>query len=403
MNKIIWISAAVLSVAACAKNEVIPVNSGENQEITFNVAPKTKADPEPDPKPDPKPKKEAFSTNNVFASWAYYLPTGTDWDQKSDNPKEETYPKEYISGAEIAYREKTEGSAEKVWKAEKTYYWPKNGSLTFFAYSLNKGNLKLNEAAASMVMCDPFQGIYANIDLSVDKNVDFLVADIKADQKANTTTTGEAGKYYTDGVPTLFRHRLSYLAFNVKTDQDYSAAGKKLELKSITFNNISSYGEYRQFATEIAGQTYPSGFRAADATGTVSYTRIPTTESPFTMEIKSSNTGSGVLVSDTDNSLYIPQTFADNATIEVVYTITTKVLNSDDVVETVKKTIKLKELFPKTYDTVDHTKVISEGWEMGKKYTINLTFTLNEILWDPAVQDWEDVNIGTDTKPIIVG
>ena len=65
MNKIIWISAAVLSVAACAKNEVIPVNSGENQEITFNVAPKTKAGPQTQP--------GEFSTGNVFASWAYYL------------------------------------------------------------------------------------------------------------------------------------------------------------------------------------------------------------------------------------------------------------------------------------------------------------------------------------------
>lgn len=44
-----------------------------------------------------------------------------------------------------------------------------------------------------------------------------------------------------------------------------------------------------------------------------------------------------------------------------------------------------------------------EKWEMGKKYTIYLTFTLDEILWDPAVQDWENVNIGAGTKPIIVG
>ena len=61
MNKIIWISAAVLSVAACAKNEVIPVNSGENQEITFNVAPKTKA-------------ATKFADNLKFKSYAYYLP-----------------------------------------------------------------------------------------------------------------------------------------------------------------------------------------------------------------------------------------------------------------------------------------------------------------------------------------
>ena len=147
MNKIIWISAAVLSVAACAKNEVIPVNSGENQEITFNVAPKTKAD-------DAHEHKE-FEKDKVFASWAYYLPEGKTWDAnyavyksksvdqnwKPEEDKDYTVPQEYISGAEIAYREKTKGSTEKVWKAEKTYYWPKNGSLTFFAYSLNKGNL----------------------------------------------------------------------------------------------------------------------------------------------------------------------------------------------------------------------------------------------------------------------
>ena len=382
MNKIIWISAAVLSVAACAKNEVIPVNSGENQEITFNVAPKTKAHTE-------------FDKHFKFKSYAYYLPGDDKWGNPSNTNT--AAPSLYIDGAEIAYRDKTTGSKEKVWKADKTYYWPKNGSLTFFAYSLNKENLKLDDAAASMVMCDPSQGIYAHIDLSVDKNVDFLVADIKADQKANTTTTGESGKYYTDGVPTLFRHRLSYLAFNVKTDKDYSAAGKKLELKSITFNRISSYGEYRQFAITSFGRFYPSGFNTSYATGhvgTINFTRISTAESPFTMEIKSS----GSSISDMDNFLYIPQTFADDSYIEVVYTITTNV-GSGSVTEIVTKTIQLNTLFPTKYDTSDHTKVIGGGWEMGKKYTINLTFTLDEILWDPAVQDW-DVEGTTVNKPV---
>ena len=53
MKKLFYFAAAAVALAACAKNEVIPVNSGENQEITFNVAPKTKADPAPDPEPDP--------------------------------------------------------------------------------------------------------------------------------------------------------------------------------------------------------------------------------------------------------------------------------------------------------------------------------------------------------------
>ena len=395
MNKIIWISAAVLSVAACAKNEVIPVNSGENQEITFNVAPKTKADPEP----EPKPKKEAFSTNNVFASWAYYLPTGTDWEHKSDNPKEETYPKEYISGAEIAYREKTEGSAEKVWKAEKTYYWPKNGSLTFFAYSLNKGNLDFktvinNEGAnvnRSGVFCHSNSGIYAHIDLSVDKNVDFLVADPAKDKKSNV----DEGKYFVDGVPTLFRHKLSYIIFNVKTDKAYSDAGKTLTLKSIKFNNVSYEGDYR----DIASTTSPAisaGFTSANGEGAVVNYTGGSTESPFSQEITSTNSG----ISSIDNSLYIPQTFEQgsktdkNAYIEVKYTIATKVGKDEHDQDIVVTEDVTKQIFLNPEDGKG-TKMFDK-WEMGKKYTINLTFTLDEILWDPAVQDWDPVTPATD-------
>ena len=51
----------------------------------------------------------------------------------------------------------------------------------------------------------------------------------------------------------------------------------------------------------------------------------------------------------------------------------------------------------KQYDKKLKVKDIFNEWEMGKKYTINLTFTLNEILWAPAVQDWETV---TNTNEI---
>ena len=375
MNKIIWISAAVLSVAACAKNEVIHVNSGENQEITFNVAPKTKADP----------KKEAFITENVFASWAYYLPTGTDWDHKSADPKDETYPKEYISGAEIAYRDKTTGSKEKVWKADKTYYWPKNGSLTFFAYSLNKKNLDLARGD-SWLGCDVSTGIHGAIDLKANPNTDFLVADIAEDKTSNVQT------HFTNGVPTLFKHRLSSVVFAIKTGENYP--DKKFQLTSITLHNLSHFAAYNQLATEpfLSGGSDKS--YAPEYTSTI---QDITYQSAF------------INVKRAENNIFIfiPQTFAkgsdanQNAYIEVKYTITTTVPvitnegpSTKKVVEEVTKNIFLN---PATGTPM------FEKWEMGKKYTINLTFTLDEILWDPAVQDWEDVNIGTDTAPIIVG
>ena len=387
MNKIIWISAAVLSVAACAKNEVIPVNSGENQEITFNVAPKTKADPDGH-------EHTEFGKDNVFASWAYYLPTGTDWEHKSNNPNDETYPKEYISGATIVNNANTEGK----WKCEgKSYYWPKNGSLTFFAYSLNKGNLDfktvINDKGAnvnrSSVFCHSNSGIYAHIDLSVDKNVDFLVAVPAMDKKSNV----DEGKHFVDGVPTLFRHKLSYIIFNVKTDKAYSDDGKTLTLKSIKFNNVSYEGDYRDIASK--SPAISAGFTSG-AKGAVNYTS-GSTESPFSQEITSTNSG----ISSVDNSLYIPQTFAkgsnanENAYIEVKYTITTTVAfttpegqpSTKEVVEEVTKNIFLN---PATGTPM------FDKWEMGKMYTINLTFTLDEILWDPAVQDWDPVTPATD-------
>lgn len=361
MKKLFYFAAAAAALAACAKNEVIPVNSGENQEITFNVAPKTKAD------------LQTFDTRNVFASWAYYLPKGSTWDANSGNAVE------YISGAEIAYREKTTGRAEKVWKAGQSYYWPKDGGrLTFFAYSLNKDDLNL-AGGDSGFSCGASQGIHGGIhgaiDLQANPNTDFLVADIAKDKESNENV------HFTNGVPTLFRHRLSSVAFAIKTGAAY--ANKAFSLTGITIHNISHYGSYGQLPEELfaaSGTDYDPIFFSATQGITTDFANVESV----------------------DKYIFIPQIFEDKSYVEVNYTITTTV-GSSPVTENVTKTIQLNTLFPTKYDTSDPTKVIGGGWEMGKKYTINLTFTLDEILWNPAVQKWEDVNIGTDTAPIIVG
>lgn len=73
------------------------------------------------------------------------------------------------------------------------------------------------------------------------------------------------------------------------------------------------------------------------------------------------------------------------ATIEVKYTVT---LNG--ISESYIKTLKVKDIF--------------DSWKMGKRYTFNLIFSLDEIKWAPAVGDWEDeiknIDIVTDeVKP----
>lgn len=366
MKKLFYFAAAAVALAACAKNEVIPVNSGENQEITFNVAPKTKADQ------DGQGHNE-FGKGNVFASWAYYLPNGNTWDANSSSAKE------YISGATISYN-----TTDNVWKAGQSYYWPKDGgSLTFFAYSLNKDDLTL-AGEHSKFTCLPNNGITGHIDLNENSNTDFLVAEIAKDKAGNVET------HFTNGVPTLFKHRLSSVAFAIKTWANY--ADKAFKLTGITIHNLSHYGTYGQLPTE-------SFF----ASGTKYDPVFTSTAQDITYQ-----TGF-VGVTGVDKYIFIPQTFlkgsddTKNAYIEVKYTITTTVsvttpegTSTKEVVEEVTKNIFLNPA------DGQGTKMF-DSWEMGKKYTINLTFTLDEILWDPAVEDWKNVNIGTDTAPIIVG
>lgn len=364
MKKLFYFAAAAVVLAACAKNEVIPVNSGENQEITFNVAPKTKADPEP--------KKDAFSTDKVFASWAYYLPNteGMSWD------KNRTGAKIYIGKEGDAGVTISHDDVNNVWKnSGVSYYWPKDGKLTFFAYSLNRGDLKLkhSEGHSYPIVCHNSEnayGINAIIDLSENPNFDLLVAEIAADKTHNEDF------HNLNGVPTLFKHKFSRVQFAVKKKENYN--GVSIKLNSITFNKVVSVGTYCQYNREDGKKTFTKDYyKEGDVRSSAVYTT-----SVFEVDSKDAFK----LVPETTETkyIYMPQNFsgveeADKiATIAVTYTVTYK----DGISETYNRTINVKEIFG--------------SWEMGKKYTFNLIFSLNEITWAPVVEDWESVTPATD-------
>lgn len=338
MKRVFLIAAAVVALAACSKNEVLP-SSSINNEISFNVAPRTKAAP------------EAFDTHNVFASWAYYLPKGSTWDARATG----VTPQEYIVNSTISYQ-----TATNTWKcADKTYYWPKDGgSLTFFAYSLNKGDLTLvtgPTSSTSGFACAHDNGINGAIDLVDNKNTDFMVAEIAKDKTANETA------HSFNGVPTLFKHKLSKVACTVMKAANYENV--KFELKKIEFLSVSHYGTYGQLPTE---RFAPSG------------TKVTQVYTSATQEITSTATA----VSNEDVVIYIPQTFTDETSkIKVTYTITTTVEGATPVVQTVEREYPIKNQF--------------DEWAMGKRYIFNLTFSLDEITWAPAVEPWENVTSGT--------
>lgn len=356
MKKLFYFAAAAVALAACAKNEVIPVNSGENQEITFNVAPKTKAEIQP------------FDKGNVFASWAYYLHKGADgtvtnWSKDWTVRKD---AKPYISNSQISWN-------NDVWKnANTSYYWPKDGTLTFFAYSLNRDNLTLSGVNTAPIAClnaENAYGINATIDLKENQNLDLLVAEIAADKTQNEDFQS------LNGVPTLFKHKFSRVQFAVKKKANCGNA--TITLKSIKFNNVVYYGTYCQY-NNVEG-TFVNDYCSKDGARTT----ITYTETPF--EVESSDRFAPVTETGESYYIYFPQNFKNVgdpniAKIEVKYTVQF----SNDIIEEHTKILNVKEIF--------------DSWDVGKKYIFNLIFSLDEITWAPAVEEWESVTKEIDIK-----
>ena len=354
MKKLIVLFSAVAALAACSKNEVVPAVSGENVEISYKVAPRTKADP------------QAFDTKNVFASWAYYLPSGKKW--ATDYKDAKIYiGKEAEEGVTISY-------GNNVWKDQTaSHYWPKEGNLTFFAYSLNSSSLTDKSGTDTYFTClnhESQYGIFGSLNLNTNPNTDFLVADIASDKTANEKV------YNFNGVPTLFKHKLSRVKFAVRKKSDYP--GATITLNSITFKNLVYGMIYSQFWKDTSKCIIPDYMYPGTARSDQEYTKTD-------FEVSSSTAFAPVPDANEVRYIYIPQDFknvtqTDNiATIEVKYTVTLKkgISETDKgISDTYTKTLNVKDIF--------------DSWEIGKRYTFNLIFSLDEINWAPGVDDWED-------------
>lgn len=353
MNKhIFYIAAACVALASCVKNEV-RVNA-PNQEITFQTV-STKAG-------------TAFNKGNHFISYAYFLEKGKTWDTANLL----TEAKAYIDNANIYYH-----TASRYWAAADTYYWPKQGSLTFFAWTDDTATPIVGTGAT--VSCAPNTGIkIENYSVKGNPNKDILVAEIAKDKRLNESVT-EPGRDWDNGVPTVFRHALAKVEFQVNKKTNYSKV--EFRVKKITLNNVSTKGTFTQGSpAESWGwsdQTEPDNLSVF--TGDEAVTKTADSV-PAEFDILHPNTTPGV----TDYSIVLPQTFNnDTPSLTIVYEIITSYVADDKkVTETVEETKALKDIYKSTTST--------GKWESKTKYVLKITLGLNEIYWDPSIVDWDN-------------
>ncbi len=338
MKRIVLSALAVAAIASCTKNEVIP-ETNELQEITYHTI-ETKA-------------ATAFDTGKRFISYAWFLPKGQNWATNNSTSSL------YIPGTEIYFQTNR-------WKAATSYYWPKQGSLTFFAWTNNTSTPSLVDAT---VACSNTQGITVNsYDITKNANVDFLVADVAADQRENTSSMGSWEK----GVPTVFKHALSKLIFVVETvkngtEYNYDSDKVTFNVKSIKLSGVNNMMAYAQVAgSSTHSWTNPSP--QVELNEVLAFSNTPT---------KATSTGVTLSPGAADYYIVIPQSFDDDDILTINYEIITEFVTGKPVTENVTQSVKLSTIY-------------TDGWKATQQHTLTISLGIDEILWDPAQTDWTD-------------
>lgn len=239
------LAALTVLLSSCGSNRLdVP-----SAEIRFNAINAVK--PSSSTKSAATSATSAFDESRTFATYAYLLPAGVDW-SGSTIAQAQTY----IDNEEIRFWDKGDGPyIANTWHGENVYYWPKSGSLTFYAHS----PYTIPEAAR--YGCTKENGVYVNgfkipypavsagtvAPVTDDKVTDILVADEAKNMSRSSAASG------LNAVPVLFRHVLSKVRIVATLDRQPSATDEPFTIKGITLRDICTSGSYGNAAWSSQG------------------------------------------------------------------------------------------------------------------------------------------------------
>ena len=369
MKKFFFLAAlAGVALVSCTKNEPAPFES--EQQITFAapvVSPNTKAVNEVW---NNYPTDAAYD----FAVWGYYYAGGTYTSFAGGQL--------YMNDVTVSYDDDLGG-----WAPATSYYWPKNGSLTFIAYS----PATLNETGKVTVGATGIQINGYKVDAT--QQVDLLFSErtynqqkSSMDETAGSDTTGGTPDVEDDaykGVHISFKHALSSILFSARTKETYT--GTTITLKEISLLNIKSKGTFNQNLKDANGETTAanaelwSGQKEPNNYVISGLNQVLDANAYYpSINGKSSPAvANGLRKSD---FILLPQKFDSYApfpTIQVKYTIQSPDSAPIDQVQEVS----LRNL----------TEELGQEWKWGHRYIYNIIIALDKIYFEPYVQDWVDV------------
>lgn len=368
----------LLSASSCVKVEA-DRDSVPAETISYQVVNCRLKSPDVE-KMSTKAGTNPFDDTKKFISSAYFLPEGQNWDSRGeDGNLYRNSASVYIDGAEISKN-------GNVWKdASESYYWPKNGSLTFFSYAPSD----LPHAS------DAGNGVSISVDgvsykgWTADESTyecDFMVAVPAKDKSSNSFA------YYSDGVPMLFKHKLAQIQFVAFVEKDDDGTDDDIYIESLSLTNIYGMGDFSQNNTDEGAWNNRSNPREY-----VLY-RTDTPEKLSTTELK-------LMPSGLETMLMIPQNLSALSDDDINIGVSRKAPEIN--ITYYKGTVGSK----KETASVKFEGIRSFLWGMGTtvKYSISFGDTDIPILFDPSVNEWGDgegPGVGTGEGPddgLIVG
>ena len=383
MKKLFFIAAiASAALVSCTKNELAP-SVTEQQEISFAA-----------PVMSPTTKVAEIANNypkdadSKFAVWAYYYDDETDGGEYTDFDDGEIYMNEVV----VKYNETLKG-----WRPEsKSYYWPKNGSLTFIAYSPS------SVAAYADVDEKGINFTEYVVDTDVAKQTDLLFSERAYDKVEVDQATSAADPYA--GVQINFKHALSSILFKVKAAETYT--GTTLTVTKIEVLNAYSQGDFTQGLADSNGAVTGATVEGVETKAVWSDYEAETTYVAYenatglalTNAAVYAHNGTATKTDNTTDLILLPQDLthsdSDPATpdkevsIRVTYT-----LENTDMTDAITQvaTVSLANGF-KVGETV------IDAWEIGKRYTYTISVGLGEIYFDPLVEAWDNNVVTPDVS-----
>lgn len=348
------LATALVALASCNKEEVTNTDVNlESNEIGFNVVNRkaTKAN-------DAIISGTTYATDNTFKVWGWQSQIG-DFSEFAD-----AAASNFMSNLTISWTGGRLSRAEAWRNADNYYYWPFTGKISFLA-------VHPSTVAPSTTGWD-----------ATNDKPKATVADYTITPGSNETVdlmfaTNE-GSRRVDALPMVFKHALSQIEVQVKTDEDYTA-DVAFDVESVTFNNIDLSGDVA-YANELI--TWSDN--AAQTQDWIYYNTVLEDITKDYQVYGAAKVNIPQPAND-DKSALDPSDAAYDATDKGA-TLTIGYSMEQTGSAKITGTVTIADPF---------LSVAANAWEPGKKYNYTINFRLNEILFNPSVTDWVDVDVTT--------